>query len=79
MIPVKGLIEEVPAWQVEFHPMLDDVVWREPVTGERLALIVTDATFAALGLPTDADPAIDDDGLIACTPAGQGTVAAPIV
>jgi hypothetical protein len=73
----KGLIEEVPARQVEFHPMLDDVVWRETETGERLTLIVTDAAFEALGLATDADPAIDGEGLIACTPAGQGAVAAP--
>ena len=73
----KGLIEEVPARQVEFHPMLDDVVWRETETGERLTLIVTDAAFAALGLATDAEPANADDGLIVCTPAGQGAVAAP--
>ena len=73
----KGLVEEVPARQVEFHPMLDDVVWRETETGERLTLIVTDAAFEALGLPTDADPASDGEGLIVCTPAGQGAVAAP--
>jgi hypothetical protein len=73
----KGLIEEVPARQVEFHPMLDDVVWRETETGERLTLIVTDAAFAALGLATDAEPANADDGLIVCKPAGQGAVAAP--
>ena len=81
----KGLIEEVPARQVEFHPMLDDVVWRETETGERLTLIVTDAAFAALGLSTDGDPAtgphhagvIDGDGLISSTTAGQGTAAAP--
>ena len=60
----KGLIEAVPARQVEFHPMLDDVVWRETETGERLTLIVTDAAFEALGLPTDADPASDGEGLI---------------
>ena len=73
----KGLIEAVPARQVEFHPMLDDVVWRETETGERLTLIVTDAAFEALGLANDADPAIDGEGLIVCTPAGQGAVAAP--
>ena len=73
----KGLIEEVPARQVEFHPMLDDVVWRETEIGERLTLIVTDAAFEALGLPTDADPAIDGEGMIVCTAAGQGAVAAP--
>ena len=73
----KGLIEEVPARQVEFHPMLDDVVWRETETGERLTLIVTDAAFEALGLATDVGPLIDNDGLINCTPAGQGAVAAP--
>ena len=73
----KGLVEEVPARQVEFHPMLDDVVWRETETGERLTLIVTDAAFEALGLATYADPAIDGEGLIVCTPAGQGAVAAP--
>ena len=71
----KGLIEEVPARQVEFHPMLDDVVWRETETGERLTLIVTDAAFEALGLATEARHAgvIDDDCLINSTPAGQGT------
>ena len=73
----KGLIEAVPARQVEFHPMLDDVVWRETETGERLTLIVTDAAFEALGLAKDADPASDGEGLIVCTPAGQGAVAAP--
>ena len=73
----KGLVEEVPARQVEFHPMLDDVVWRETETGERLTLIATDAAFAALGLATDAEPANADDGLIVCKPAGQGEVAAP--
>ena len=73
----KGLIEAVPARQVEFHPMLDDVVWRETETGERLTLIVTDAAFEALGLATDVGPLIDNDGLINCTPAGQGAVAAP--
>ena len=73
----KGLIEEVPARQVEFHPMLDDVVWRETETGERLTLIVTDAAFEALGLATYADPTIDGEGLIVCSPAGQGAVAAP--
>ena len=73
----KGLVEEVPARQVEFHPMLDDVVWRETETGERLTLIVTDVAFEALGLATDADPAIDGDGLIVCTAAGQEAGAAP--
>ena len=73
----KGLIEAVPARQVEFHPMLDDVVWRETETGERLTLIVTDAAFEALGLATDADPANAYDGLIHRTPAGQGAGAAP--
>lgn len=86
----KGLVEEVSARQVAFHPMLDDAVWRETDNGERLTLVATDAAFAALGLAPDSEStavddhatqesnaaAIDDSGLVDAMPAEQDLPAA---
>ena len=86
----KGLVAEIPAHQIAGGPIREDALWREGETGERLALVATDAAFAAVGLAPDSEStaeaeqamrepdatAIDDGGLVDAAPTQQGLSAA---